>query len=142
MEKKNQFQNGNHSARLRRIGQLSAELAVPSKTIRYYEATGLLPSIRRSPSGYRQYSQADCDRLRFILQAKHMQLTLHEIADILSVCDQGEAPCSSIASLLDRKLAVVDEQLQNLRTLRRQLAEARKDALQKCCALRKILGKF
>ena len=129
------------SNRSRRIGQLAAELGVTSKTIRYYEAVGLLPAVRRSPSGYRQYTEADCDRLHFIIRAKNLELTLHEIADILSVCDRGEPPCAPLALLLDQKIAAVDQQARRLRTLRRELTRIRKAALGKNCALGKLLGK-
>lgn len=130
------------SNRLRRIGQLAAELDVSSKTIRYYEAVGLLPAVRRSPSGYRQYSDADCDRLHFIIRAKDLELSLHEIADILSVCDQGEPPCARLASVLDQKIAALDQQASRLRTLRHELMRVRNDALGKTCALGKLFGKL
>lgn len=128
------------STQARGIGQLATELGITPQTIRYYEAVGLLALIRRSPTGYRQYSQADCDRIRFILQAKHFELTLHEISDILAVCDRGELPCLQLASLFDQKIAAIDKQVRDLRTLRSQLMRGRKEALAKRCALGKLFG--
>ena len=53
-----------------RIGGLAAELGINPKTIRYYEEIGLLAAPARSPAGYRLYSAADGERLRFIAKAK------------------------------------------------------------------------
>jgi len=48
------------------IGDLARECSVNPKTIRYYEAFGLLPKAARAPTGHRIYSEKDLQRLRFI----------------------------------------------------------------------------
>ena len=40
-----------------RIGDLARACSVNPKTIRYYEAFGLLPKASRAPSGHRIYSE-------------------------------------------------------------------------------------
>jgi DNA-binding transcriptional MerR regulator len=52
------------------ISELSARTNVPAKTIRYYEAIGLLAPARRSPNGYRVYDRQDAERLSFIRSAR------------------------------------------------------------------------
>jgi DNA-binding transcriptional MerR regulator len=76
-----------------RIGELAAALDLNPKTIRYYEDIGLLPQPKRSAAGYRLYDDADHERLRFILKAKAVGLSLEEISRILAICDQGQPPC-------------------------------------------------
>ena len=58
------------------IGELSARTEVPEKTIRYYESVGLLAPAPRSSTGYRHYSDATVEELRFILAHKWAQLGL------------------------------------------------------------------
>ena len=84
-----------------RIGELAAELGVTAKTIRHYDAIGLLPAEGRTPSGYRVYRSAERDQLRFILQAKRLGLTLDEIREILGIRRQGVEPCHHVVELLD-----------------------------------------
>lgn len=43
---------------------------IRSSTIRYYEGWGLLPSAPRNAAGYRQYSEADRDRLVFTRRSR------------------------------------------------------------------------
>lgn len=52
------------------VGDLAAEFHVNPRTIRYYDRIGLLEASTRTPAGYRLYSGADRDRLRFILKQK------------------------------------------------------------------------
>jgi MerR family copper efflux transcriptional regulator len=41
------------------VGQLAHATGVSAKTMRYYEQVGVLPALRRSGAGYRQYSRHD-----------------------------------------------------------------------------------
>jgi DNA-binding transcriptional MerR regulator len=104
-----------------RIGELAGALGLNPKTIRYYEAIGLLPAAQRTSAGYRLYGPADRERLRFIARAKALGLSLAEIADILGLRDGGTCPCDHVLVLLDRKLIALDEQLRTLATLREEL---------------------
>ncbi|MDP8900894.1 MAG: heavy metal-responsive transcriptional regulator [Actinomycetota bacterium] len=101
-----------------RIGELAGELGLNPKTIRYYEAIGLLPAPARTATGYRLYGTADRERLRFIGKAKAIGLTLAEIGEVLTLRDDGTCPCPHVLGLLDRKLAAVDAQLRLLSDVR------------------------
>lgn len=79
------------------IGEVLATLAedFPSMTaskIRFLEDKGLI-APHRTPSGYRQYSDGDVERLRFILALQRDQyLPLKVIKDYLDAVDRGERP--------------------------------------------------
>lgn len=53
-----------------KIGELAKRLGLNVRTIRYYESISLLAKPARTEGGYRLYSEADAEKLRFILQAK------------------------------------------------------------------------
>ncbi|MFT8395158.1 MerR family transcriptional regulator [Propionibacterium sp.] len=84
---------------LRSIGQvltiLKAEFAdVSISKIRFLESEGLV-SPERAPSGYRKYSEADIERLRYILRAQRDQyLPLKVIRENLERMDAGEQPAA------------------------------------------------
>ena len=111
-----------------RIGELASELGLNPKTLRYYEDISLLPAPRRTPSGHRLYDATDRQRLRFILKARAIGLTLDEIREILILRDRGESPCEHVLVLLDRKLAKVDQQLRALVDFRQELIVLREEA--------------
>lgn len=72
-----------------RIGELSARHGLSTATLRYYESLGLLGEAERSPSGYRLFTSDDEERLRFILRAKALDLSLEEIRSLLDAWHQG-----------------------------------------------------
>ncbi len=59
-----------------RIGALARKLGINPKTLRYWEEIGLLPPPKRTPSGYRDYSEEHLEICGFILKAKGGRLQL------------------------------------------------------------------
>ena len=60
--------------------------------IRFLEEKGLI-NPQRTPAGYRQYSENDVERLRFVLSLQRDQyLPLKAIKDYLDAIDRGERP--------------------------------------------------
>ena len=86
-----------------RIGELGTRLGISTATLRYYESLGLLGEPERSPSGYRLYSSDDEDRLRFILRAKALDLSLDEIRSLLEMWRAGS--CSDTRTSLRHLVA-------------------------------------
>ncbi|KMY43437.1 hypothetical protein AC622_03670 [Bacillus sp. FJAT-27916] len=60
------------------MGELSKATNVTKRTIDYYTNLGLLIA-ERSPSNYRLYDESSIERLLFIEECKHKQLSLTEI---------------------------------------------------------------
>ena len=123
-----------HTGARWRIGELAGELGLNPKTIRYYEAIGLLPEPQRNTSGYRIYGAADRERLRFIAKAKSIGLSLEEIGEVLALRDAGSEPCTRVRELIDRKLAAVNEQLRLLTDLRSDLLRLQARAAATTCS--------
>ncbi len=100
------------------IGELGVATGVTTKTLRYYEAEGLLHEPGRTRAGYRDYSPDVVDRVAFIRQAQAAGLTLRQIAQILAIRDDGQAPCQHVAQLVDDRLADVEQHLRELHQTR------------------------
>jgi len=105
-----------------KIQELSQASGVPTKTIRFYEESGVLPSPARKPNGYRDYDQKDIERLRLVAGARRLDLSLDDIREILALRDQREAPCRT---LLDRIQQKADEVAERIIVLQRLEAELR-----------------
>ncbi len=93
------------AAALRSIGQVLTLVKtdfpdVSISKIRFLEGEGLL-SPERAPSGYRRYSQADIDRLRYILRMqKEHYLPLRVIREHLEAMDEGREPPAPESSVV------------------------------------------
>ncbi|MGS2619883.1 heavy metal-responsive transcriptional regulator [Micromonospora sp. LZ34] len=101
-----------------RIGELAAATGTTTKTLRFYEACGLLPPAPRTRTGYRDYGDDAVARLDFIRRGRSAGLSLAQIRDILTVRDSGDAPCGHVRQLLAQQLDAIDAQLADLRALR------------------------
>ena len=111
-----------------RIGELADRVGVNPKTVRYYEGIGLLPRPDRLPSGYRDYTDDDVDRLGFIRTAQRLGLSLSEISEILAFRERAERPCDYVLGVLDRQVADLDRRMGEMADLRRELLDLRKRA--------------
>ncbi len=106
-----------------RIGTLAHSAGVTTKTIRFYERSGLLPEPPRTPSGYRDYPPESAERLEFIRAAQAAGLSLGEIRLVLRVRDEGVPRCASTAELLVAQLRRVEQRILDLTSTRDALRD-------------------
>ena len=108
-----------------RIGELADRVGVNPKTVRDYEDVGVLPPADRLASGYRDYTDDDVERLRFVRTAQRLGLSLSEISEVLTLRERGERPCEYVLEVLDRQLADLDRRLAEMAALRQELVDLR-----------------
>ncbi|MEV6790753.1 MerR family transcriptional regulator [Streptomyces sp. NPDC051320] len=65
------------------IADVARMSGVTSRTLRHYDAIGLLPPARIGSNGHRYYEQADLLRLQQILLMRELDLGLREIREVL-----------------------------------------------------------
>jgi len=105
-----------------RIGEVVDKVGISADTLRYYEKIKLLPAIGRTASGIRVYDDKDISRLRFIRRAQKMRFRLREIAELLKMREDPQHARDEVRLLTGRKLAEVEEHLDDLQYLRKSKA--------------------
>lgn len=65
------------------ITQISKTFNVSTRTLRYYEQIGLLPSVKKEDYSYRTYDKASVMRLRQIIILRKLRIPLKQIKEIL-----------------------------------------------------------
>lgn len=105
------------------IGQLARRAQVHVETVRYYERRGLLPQPICQWSGYRQYSQDDVTRLRFIKHAQRLGFSLKEIADLLSLRVDPDTNCHDVKQRAEAKLADIEAKILTLEQIQKALKQ-------------------
>ncbi len=114
------------------IGELARKAAVNIQTIRFYERQGLLPAPLRNSSGYRSYATSDLERVTFIKRNQELGFTLVEIKQLVDLHQAVAAmpfPLRSkpselrgIIAIGRERLDAINQKVQTLHTMRRQLA--------------------
>lgn len=100
------------------IGALATATGLTTKTIRFYEQSGLLSPPPRTAGGYRDYPEHTTARLKFIRDAQSAGLTLAELRSVLELRDAGVAPCDQVRRLIARHLRDIDRRIIELRATR------------------------
>lgn len=103
------------------IGAAAEKTGLPAKTIRYYEDIGLL-TADRSTNGYRDYSQTDIHRLRFLKRARNLGFSVAECRQLLSLYDDRERESAEVKAVAQAKLVEIDQKLKELEELRNLLS--------------------
>lgn len=104
-----------------KIGELAERSGVSIDTVRFYERRGVLPAPERTDSGYRTYTSATVERLRFARRLQQLGFTLDEVIDALAAHDAGTATCESERWRLEAVVTRIDERIAELRTLRKEV---------------------
>jgi MerR family transcriptional regulator, copper efflux regulator len=103
------------------IGEVATKSGTSRKALRVYEAAGIIPKPRRTPSGYRLYDSAALDLVAFVRQAQRLGFTLEEIKEIISIRRSGRVPCPHVRDLVSRKATELDRTLADLKRVRHGL---------------------
>ncbi|MEX2156891.1 MAG: heavy metal-responsive transcriptional regulator [Gemmatimonadales bacterium] len=114
------------------IGQVATAADVNIQTIRYYERRGLFPTARRTPSGYRQYTEDAVARLRFVKHAQKLGFSLKEIQELLALRVRHAAACDAVERKTRAKIALVEGRIGDLQRMKRTL-----ERLAAACAARR-----
>jgi DNA-binding transcriptional MerR regulator len=125
-------------ARTWTVGELAGHLGVTTRTLRFYEAEGLITPQRQGAN--RVYDARDRTRLKLILRGRRFGMTLAEIREIVDMYDgAASSERRQLEKLLDR-LAEIEVDLRARQAdLRRTLGEVG-DVAKQCRARLAELG--
>lgn len=99
------------------IGQAAAASNLPPKTIRYYEDIDLVKPARLQ-NGYRDYSDQDVHRLRFLQRSRGLGFSIEDCRVLLSLYDDTERASADVKALAMKNIEQIDAKLQELNSLK------------------------
>ena len=108
-----------------RIRELAAQAGTTTRTLRYYEAQGLLPT-GRSANGYRVYGEHHVRLVREIRSLQAIGFTLREVRPFVECLLAGHESgddCPASVDVYRRKLAYLERHIAELRDVRDRLSE-------------------
>jgi DNA-binding transcriptional MerR regulator len=100
------------------IRDLTKELGVSARTLRFYEEKGLVDPARRGQE--RLYSRRDRARLRYVLMGKKVGFSLEEVREMLDLYDLGDQQVTQLRVAL----AKFGERIERLKEQRSEIDRA------------------
>ena len=126
------------------IGSAAEQCGVSAKMIRYYESLGMLGKVRRTDSGYRQYSQAEVHVLRFIKRARDLGFSMTEIAELVSLWNNRRRTSASVKRIAQKHADQLAQRVAALQEMQRTLSHlihgCHGDSRPECPILDKLAG--
>lgn len=83
-----------------KIAEVSERYGLSSDTLRYYERIGLLPTVTRTESGIRDYSELDLQRVDFIKCMRGAGLPIEVLIDYMELIEQGDSTIEARQQIL------------------------------------------
>ena len=104
------------------IGAAADRTLLPAKTIRYYEEIGLVTPERRD-NGYRDYSERDLNKLRFLQRARSLGFSVEDCRQLLSLYEDGNRASADVKELASAHLDEINRKLIELNQLKATLEQ-------------------
>ena len=110
------------------IGELARRTGVSTRTIRYYEELGILPTPERTGGGTRRYPREYVFYVEGARNLKELGFGLDEIAELGKFALTGTWDSERSRSILTKKLAELEHRIKVLNRLHDLVVDASKSA--------------
>ena len=96
----NRSDDAGGGARYFSMTEITREFDVTTRTVRFYEAEGMLTPVRRGRSRF--FSQRERTRLKLILRGKRLGLSLADIREIIDMYDAEPGEAGQLGYFIER----------------------------------------
>lgn len=96
------------------IKKASELTGVSADTIRYYERIGLIPPVKRSEGGIREFDEDDLRWIKFSRQMRNAGISIEKLIEYLSLFREGNSTVSVRKELLSEQIEELKEKITNM----------------------------
>lgn len=107
------------------ISDLAKKTQLSTDTVRFYEKKNLIRSSYRADNNYKYYDDEMLKRLIFIKRCRSLDMTLHEITQLLEQLQHPEQGCKIIDQLIEEHIQHVETRILELQSFKTQLYDLR-----------------
>ncbi len=104
------------------IGKAAKLSNLTIKAVRYYDNIGLVKPQQNIFSGYREYTNEEVAKLRFIGKARRFDFSIDECKELLSLYEDKNRSSKEVKKITLEKLSQIDSKLRDLNDLRSELS--------------------
>lgn len=103
------------------IGKVAEATGCKIETIRFYEQIGLMPPPERTQGNQRRYLDRHIERLRFILHARDLGISVEAIRELLQLAANPAASCEKADAIARDQLHAIRAKIARLTDLAAEL---------------------
>ena len=107
-----------------KVKQLATRNNISPDTVRHYTRIGLITPTKNPENSYKQYSRADEQRLQFIIQAKSLGFSLHDIETMIMQSQQGQSACPKVRELMELRLSEIEQKIATMQATYQKMQHA------------------
>ncbi|MFB5578449.1 MerR family transcriptional regulator [Bacillus cereus] len=119
-----------------KIDEVTKQVGLTKRTLRYYEEIGLIHAPERSEGNIRLYTDEDIARIKRIVEAKEvLGITLQEMQHFLSLKERMEQRRNSenprdreviqeIKEMLEKQVQTLDEKMEQMQRVKAELEDS------------------
>lgn len=82
------------------ISDVTEKTGISTDTLRYYEKIGLIPPVRRTAGGLRDYGEADLNWIEYIKCMRNAGVAIEQLIKYVGLFGQGEATVEARKQIL------------------------------------------
>ena len=97
-----------------KISEISKLTKLSISTLRYYDAQGLLPNIKRDKEGNRNFDQQDINTIKIIECLKISGLKIKEIKKFMDWCQEGDTTIEKRLKLFQKQEKNIKQEIEKL----------------------------
>ncbi|MDO4548950.1 MAG: MerR family transcriptional regulator [Clostridia bacterium] len=103
------------------IAEVSEKYGLSADTLRYYERAGLLPVIKRTPGGIRDYDEDDCRWVEYIKCMRSAGVSVQTLIEYVELFRRGPETIPKRKALLIEQRRQIVERIEQMNAVLERL---------------------
>ena len=104
------------------IGKAAKLSNLTVKAVRYYANIGLVKPQQNISTGYRDYTEEEVAKLKFIGKARSFDFSINECKELLSLYDDKNRTSKEVKKITLEKISKIESKLKDLNDLKKELS--------------------
>ena len=104
------------------IGKAAKLSNLTVKAVRYYANIGLVKPQQNISTGYRDYTEDEVSKLKFIGKARKFDFSIDECRELLSLYEDKNRTSKEVKKITLEKISQIDSKLRDLNGLKKELS--------------------
>ena len=104
------------------IGKAAKLSNLTIKAVRYYANIGLVKPQQNISTGYRDYTDDEVAKLKFIGKARKFDFSIDECKELLSLYEDKNRSSKEVKKITLEKISQIDSKLRDLNGLKKELS--------------------